>query len=72
MTRYDTIKQIGVRPALAVVGASFALYAIAMLTISLVGQPPMDGAAPQNAATAHAERIVLHIDALTPTELDLI
>ena len=70
MTRYDTIKQIGIRPALAVAGASFALYAIAMLTISLLGQPPIRETA--TAGTAQAERIVLHVDALTPTELDLI
>lgn len=69
-SRFDMPKEIGTRRALALVGASFALYTIAMLTISLVAQPP----APDSAASANAqaERIVLHIDALTPTELDLI
>ena len=69
-SRLDTVKELGSRRALAVVGTSFALYAIAMLSISLLGQPPVRDTA--TAATAQAERVVLHIDALTPTELDLI
>ena len=69
-SRFDMIKEIGTRRALALVGASFAPYTIAMLTISLVAQPPAhNGAA---SASVQAERVALHLDTLVPTELDLI
>ena len=69
-SRLDIVKELGIRRALAVVGTSFALYTIAMLTVSLLGQPPLHDTTA--AATAQAERVVLHFDAVTPTELDLI
>lgn len=69
-SRFDMLKELGIRRVLALTGTSFALYAVAMLTVSLLAQSPatdtMAGANPQ------AERVVLHFDALTPTELDLI
>jgi len=69
-SRFDMLKELGARRTVALAGTSFALYAIAMLTVSLLAQSPGQDAA--TAATAQAERVVLHIDTLTPTELDLI
>ena len=71
-SKLDMIQEVGARRALALTGASFALYAVAMLTVTLLAEPSMDGAATTADASASAKQVVLHVDALTPTELDII
>ena len=68
-SRFDMIKEVGFRRALAYAGVSFALYASAMLTVALVADPLESGnatmAVEQN-APAPAEATVSVADPIAP------